>query len=484
MKRLKKLVTIAAMTLLASANVSGLQAVSAQDDVTTVQMYQVGTAPDNLDQLLETINEKIEAELGLKLNITYIGWGEYGQKMTVMTNSGEKYDIAYAVNYTDNAQKGAYADLTELMEEYASETLEYLDETYILGNTIDDKLYAFPVNGNVYAEQYWAFNSTFLDKYDMSIEGIEKMADLEPLLQTIKDNEPNVVPLAASKGWRVGHDFDFVLDESVPLGVDLLGDHTKIVNLYEDSEVLIEDLITMHDFYNKGLLPADAATSEQGYEHNSDTWFLRRETVGPRDFGNYLLSTVAGKPIELVAYTDNPLKSVAQSQMANFVVAQNSDHKAEAVQVLNMINTDPDILNTLVYGIEGENWTMNEDGTIKLLPAYSETNSKMSAWNTGNAEILYLDENITEEQIAAAEQGMEEAMTSPLLGFVFNTSSVIDEITNVKNVVAQYISNLHTGTVDPEQVLPEFNEQLKQAGLESIQEEMQRQFDEYLANQE
>ena len=91
---------------------------------------------------------------------------------------------------------------------------------------------------------------------------------------------------------------------------------------------------------------------------------------------------------------------------------------------------------------------------------------------------------MTEEQIAAAEQGMEDAMTSPLLGFVFNTSSVIDEITNVKNVVAQYISNLHTGTVDPEQVLPQFNEQLKQAGLDTIQEEMQRQFDEYLANQE
>ena len=119
-----------------------------------------------------------------------------------------------------------------------------------------------------------------------------------------------------------------------------------------------------------------------------------------------------------------------------------------------------------------------------MLPAYNETNTKMSAWNTGNADILYLDENITDEQIAAAEQGLEEATTSPLLGFVFDTSSVIDEITNVKNVLAQYISNLHTGTVDPEQVLPEFNEQLKQAGLETIQEEMQRQFDEFRANQE
>lgn len=483
MKLFKKFFAGASALMLMSGAAFGLTNVSAQD-VTTVEMYQVGSAPDNLDQLLGVVNEKLESELGLNLNITYIGWGEYSQKMTVMTNSGEKYDIAYAVNYTDNAQKGAYADLTDLMNEYASETLEYLDQSYIDGNTIGGKLYAFPVNGNVFATQNWAFNSTFLDKYDLSVEGIESIADLEPLLQTIKDNEPNVAPLAAGKGWRVGHDFDFVLDESVPLGIDMLGDQTKIVNMYEESDSLIEELKVMHDFYNKGLLPADAATSEQGYEHNSDTWFVRRETVGPRDFGNYLLSTVAGKPIELAQHTEIPLKSVAQAQMANFVVAQNSDHKAEAVQVLNAINTDPEILNTLVYGIEGENWEKNEDGTIKLLPAYSETNTKMSAWNTGNADILYLDENITDEQIEAAEQGLEEATTSPLLGFVFDTSSVINEVTNVKNVLAQYISNLHTGTVNPEQVLPEFNEQLKQAGLETIQEEMQRQFDEFRANQE
>ncbi len=34
--------------------------------------------------------------------------------MSVITSSGENYDIAFADNYVVNAQKGAYADLTEL----------------------------------------------------------------------------------------------------------------------------------------------------------------------------------------------------------------------------------------------------------------------------------------------------------------------------------------------------------------------------------
>ncbi|MDO4431702.1 MAG: ABC transporter substrate-binding protein [Aerococcaceae bacterium] len=475
--------TMSAVVLTSATLASTVVAPIAQaQDVKTVTMYQIGTPPENLDQLLAKVNEISEKEIGVKLEMKYIGWGEYSEKMTVMTNSGEKYDIARADDYLNNAQKGAYADLTDLIKEHASESFAMLDEAYIKGNTIDGKLYAFPVNGNVYAQQFFTFNPTFLEKYDLKLDNIKTLADLEPLLEAVKNGEPTVAPLAAGRGWRVGHDFDLVLDETVPLGVDLLGDTAKIVNPYETGDAYIPDLKTMHDFYNKGYVPADAATSDQGYELTDDTWFVRSETVGPRDYGNYLLTAVSGKDLQIVPYSQLPLKSVAQARMSNFVIAQNSDNKVEAVKLLNLLNSNPEVLNILIYGIEGENWTKNEDGTIKLLPNYNGP-THMSAWNTGNAEILYKDERITPEQIAASEKGLEEAVTSPLLGFNFKTDAVVDEITNVKNVVAQYISGLHTGTVNPEEVLPQFNEELKAAGLDKIQEEMQRQFDEFLKSQ-
>lgn len=483
-KKLVKTFAVSALTLSSVLSVApGLQ-VHAQDEPTTVKWYQIGGAPDNLDKLLEIVNEKLVEKVNAKIEMEYIGWGEYNDKMTVMTNAGEKYDIAYAVNFLENAQKGAYADLTELMNEHAQESLEMIDDAYIKGNTIDGKLYAFPVNGNVYAEQFWTFNPTYLEKYEFDFESVESISDLEPLLQAVKEGENGVAGLSAGQGWRVGHDFDYVLTENVPLGIDILGDKAKIINPYEEGDSLIPELKVMHDFYNKGYLPADAATSNQDYPLDADTWAVRRETVGPRDYGNYLLQTVSGKALEIKAYTKVPLKSVAQARMANFVVSQNSDNKEAAVKVLNAINSDPEILNTLVYGPEGENWEKNEDGTIKLLPGYNEGASHMSAWNTGNSEILYLDEKITEEQIATSKEGMENAEESPLLGFNFVTDNVKTEIANVQTVVAQYISSLHTGTVNPDEVLPVFVEELKAAGLDKIQEEMQKQFDEFLASKE
>ena len=238
----------------------------------------------------------------------------------------------------------------------------------------------------------------------------------------------------------------------------------------------------MHEFYEKGFVPKDAATSDQGYPLDADTWFMRRETVGPRDYGNYLLRAVSGKDLEIVPHGDSIIKTNAQARMSNFVVAQNSDHVEESVKLLNYINSKPEIMNTLVYGLEGENWEKVGEDKIKLLPKYNEGATHMSAWNTGNAALLYKDERVTPEQLAASEKGLKEATDSPLLGFNFNQEPVADEIANVNNVVNEYVAGLHTGTVDPEKVLPEFNKALKDAGIDKIKEEMQRQYDEFLKN--
>ena len=45
--------------------------------------------------------------------------------MSTIVASGESYDISLAQNYATNAQKGAYADLTDLAPKYAKEA--YID---------------------------------------------------------------------------------------------------------------------------------------------------------------------------------------------------------------------------------------------------------------------------------------------------------------------------------------------------------------------
>lgn len=73
--------------------------------------------------------------------------------------------------------------MTELAPKYAKEAYDSLDEAYIKGNLVNGKLYAFPVNGNVFAQQVLTFNKPLLDKYNLSIDGIKSYQDAEKVLQ-------------------------------------------------------------------------------------------------------------------------------------------------------------------------------------------------------------------------------------------------------------------------------------------------------------
>ena len=61
-----------------------------EDGKTVLKMYQIGDKPENLKELLANANKIIGKKINAKLEIQYIGWGDYEQKMNVITSSGDK----------------------------------------------------------------------------------------------------------------------------------------------------------------------------------------------------------------------------------------------------------------------------------------------------------------------------------------------------------------------------------------------------------
>jgi len=438
------LVALAA-SLAACGNLKGNNqkaAESTSGDKTVIKMYQIGDKPDNLDELLENANKIIGEKVGAKLDIQYLGWGDYGKKMSVITSSGENYDIAFADNYIVNAQKGAYADLTELYKKEGAELYKALDPAYIKGNTVNGKIYAVPVAANVASSQNFAFNGTLLEKYGIDISGVTSYETLEPVLKQIKEKAPDVVPFAVTKNFIPSENFDYPVANGLPFVIDLEGDTTKIVNRYEVPR-FVEHLKTLHKFYEEGYIPKDVATSDTSFDLQQDTWFVREETVGPADYGNSLLSRVANKDIQIKPFT-NFIKKNQTTQVANFVISNN------------------ELLNGLVYGPEGKNWEKipGKENRVRVLDGY-KGNTHMGGWNTGNNWILYINENVTDEQIAQSKKDLETAKESPALGFIFNTDSVKSEISAITNTMQQFDTAINTGTVDPEKAIPELMEKQK-----------------------
>lgn len=479
MKKWQKYLCFAGASLaLVSLVACGSKSSSEGEDVKLL-MYQVGEKPDNFDKLMEIANARIKEKTGATLDLQYIGWGDWDDKMSTIIASGENYDIAFANNYVVNSQKGAFADLTELMPKYAKETYDNLDPAYIKGNTINGKLYAFPVDANVYAQQMLSFNMDLVKKYGLDISGISSYADAEKVLTEFHEKEPNTAAFGIGQVFSMSGDYDYPLTKNQPFAVKIEEGKPTIINQYED-ETFKENLRLMHKWYQKGLIPSDAATNTEGYPLDGNTWFMREETQGPMDYGDTILTNAAGKEIVSRPLT-KPLKTTSQAQMANFVVSNSSKNKEKAVEVLALLNTDPELLNGLVYGVEGEAWEKVGDNKIKLLDGY-QPKMHMSAWNTGNNKILYTQESITDEMIAARDKSIEESKESPILGFTVETKEIKTELSNIANVMNRYKASINTGTVDPDEALPKLISDLKDAGWDKVQKEVQMQLDEFVAN--
>lgn len=62
----------------------------------------------------------------------------------------------------------------------------------------------------------------------------------------------------------------------------------------------------------------------------------------------------------------------------------------------------------------------------------------------------------------------EESQKSAAFGFSFDATQVANEITACTNVVNKYHKALVCGALDPETTLPQFNSELKDAGIDAI----------------
>src|SRR6185437_16141731 len=97
----------------------------------------------------------------------------------------------------------------------------------------------------------------------------------------------------------------------------------------------------------------------------------------------------------------------------------------------------------------------------------------------GNHFNLYLYEDDPADKWEAFKAFNESSTTAPTLGFHFDSNPVRSEIAALSNVAEEFYPALATGTVNPEEYLPKANQKFKEAGLEKVMEEIQKQYDEW-----
>ena len=106
----------------------------------------------------------------------------------------------------------------------------------------------------------------------------------------------------------------------------------------------------------------------------------------------------------------------------------------------------------------------------------------MPGFSLGNLFITYLYTGDPDDKWEKFAQWNKTAIPSQILGFHFDPTPISLELAAVTSVSTQYARGLFTGQSDPKIYLPKLNSDLKQAGMDKILAEQQRQLDEWVVS--
>lgn len=438
--------------------------------------YMFGDEPTGTPEVQAALDAYTLEKLNATVDLNFVSPGEFNQKMSVIINSGENYDLTFTAswtnNYQSNAEKGAYREIDSLLDKHAPELKAFIPEYLWDIAKVNGTTYGMPVFKDVAAARYLYFPVEMLEKYNLNADDMNTLDKLEPGLKAIKENEPNIIPMPLFKsGYEIYNgEFDMVINHFIPVGIKI-GEGDKAINIIEHP-FTESAMKTLRRYYEAGYINADAATLEErpknGFAFN-DGGFPYADSIWSQQLGFPVKSTIRGIPVV----------ATGSGRGSMHAISSTSQNPGKALELLQLINLDEYARNLITYGIEGRDYTKLKENYIEVAPdAFSNY-----AFATGTFfDSLYVTSPDPEDKWDKIKAWIvDDSTPSPVVGFAFNQEPVVNELAAIKNVTDKYYPLLFTGTVDPETERPKLLAELKKAGIDRVIDEVNKQIDEWKA---
>ncbi|MDY3930059.1 MAG: ABC transporter substrate-binding protein [Clostridia bacterium] len=486
-KYLKKLMT-GALAVIMIIGLTGCKESKEQSngDIPTLNWYLRYDEQDDQAEITAKINEITEKEIGCHVNIVRMESGDYNQKLQLALFSGEQVDICHMApryGFYSHVSKNAFLPLDDLIKEYASDTYKDIPERFWDAAKIDGKIYGIPNYQIVGRENGFVVLKSLLEKYNFDLSKVEKLEDMEPFFEAVKNGEDSNMKVFANAGaayeWGFNHliGFDSIGNANYPCVIRNDDDSLKVINQFETEEFMNYCKL-MRKWYNKGYIPAQGSNDNLVDLKQQGLVAAWCDNVPPGYIPNFE-KQCNGRKVE-AKVIDPPFVNTANVISTMNCVGANTKYPEKCVQFINLVNQNvDDIYNILCYGIEGKHF--NKVGENRIEKVADSGYDPNVSWEFGNNFNAYLygeqEDNVWEETAKINE----EAIVSKLLGFSLNTENIKTEIVSCEAVAKEYLDSLVTGAVDPEALIPEFLTKLKSAGCEKVIAEAQKQVDEWKA---
>lgn len=476
----------------AAGQTSGKEAKSEGYTKVVYAFKSFNNIPEDVSDVEEAINQITREKIGVEVELMPLASSTYGQQVSLAMQGGEQVDLFHSGGGLEFAgclaNHQAY-DITDLVEEHAAGAMEAVGEDFMKAATLEGKVYGIPANKGVAKAPTFLYRADIMEEIGTDPETIKTIDDLTEVFAKVKEAYPDMSPLVPVNPGDSGmvntiYGFDYLGDRYLnPTGV-LKGDSMTVENFYETEE--FKNILTLaREWYNAGYIMGDAATT------TSTSTELLSADKGFSYISNYAgsdaaiqISAQTGKDIGGIRLSD-PYLMTTEVNSVTWMVASTSKVPEKALEFLDLTYTDPDVINLIIYGIEGRDYVKVSDKTVAYPDGLDASSvpytAQLSCGICGSQFNQYVLDGADLETFDIMRDDNLNSGKSKAFGFMFDSSSVKTQYTAVSNVINQYLPGLRCGSLDPETELPKFQQRLKEAGIDDIIQAKQQQLDSWVS---
>lgn len=503
MKKSKKYLSILLATTLLSA---GLTACSGRSSSSSSSTDSKQGTPDEIVYTYVTFNKISEdlapvekainditiPKINVKVKLKPLSIANYSQQVNLAMQSGEQLDIFHTLgDLNQYVSKNEALPIDDLLTKYGKETKQILGEDFLKSTQNNGKIYAIPAYKGYAIAPNLVYRADFMKELGVSPDSIKSISDLDAIFAKVKAKYPNMIPIAPTNAGISGvlstiGDVDYLTDDMYKPTAVLIGDNTKVVDFYE-TDAFKEKIKIARDWYNKGYISKDAATTNTLATEliSSDRCFSTVANYGGKESATQL-SAQSGKTLGMVRLTE-PYLSTTSVNSISWAISATSKKTEAAMKFLNLTYSDKAVVNLLVFGIEGQDYVKTDADHVKYPEGKDANtvpyNAQLSNGIIGNQFNQLSIQGISTADLKLMDSENKTSGKSKAFGFTYDSSNVKTEVSSVMNVINQYLPGLNCGALDPDKELPNFIKALKEAGMDNIVKEKQKQLDAWIAKQ-
>ena len=427
-----------------------------------------------------------------------VSWDpEWTEKAIGALMDDEKIDLIFTADwegYVQEIQAGKLTPLGDLLESDGQGILETLSSDFLEGIKVNGEIYGIPTNKELCVPSGIIVNKTAALEigWDPDADPVKTTEELEPYLKAYKDKYPNKYPYLMEKDrWADepwGHEWIGLEEDvlSMKFAKDENGKYDETVySIYEEPEQE-EHIRLMYKWAQLGYISPDSATQDYNKVFGTGDFLVFTQPLKGNNFKSiemYGANKSADVPdFECTEIVMQPkYKVTCQAGGSMFAIPKSSKKKDVAMQYLNLMHSDPKLVNLMLFGEEGVNYTKVNDTQVDLIESANWYGMHGGAWTVGNTKLQYVLTTEDPEKNAKLQEYALDAPMTASYGFRFDKKKA-ETLDAVEEVVKKFARPLMVGAVDPDDPelgLKAFAEALHEAGIDALKAEVERQYEEW-----